>query len=58
MFLSCVLKACCWFSFNLLGQLVIAHFGMARSIPAHAQYLLSWSSRDVNLLAMAAISFA
>ena len=38
MFLRCVLKA--WgFSFDLLGQPVMAHFGIPRSMPAHSQYL-------------------
>ena len=57
---NCVLKVC-GFSFDLLGQPVIAHFGMPRSIPAHAQYLSSlfnWSWRDVSLLARIARSSA
>ena len=59
-FFMCVLKA--WvFNFVLLGQPVIAHFGMPRSIPAHSQNLsnlFSWSCRDGKLLGIAARSSA
>ena len=60
MFLNWVLKAC-GLSFALLGQPVIAHFGIPRSIPAHEQYLsslFSWSWMHVSLLAMTTKSSA
>ena len=50
-----------WFILDLLGHLVIAHFVIPKSIPAHSQYLFSlfsWFCSDVSLFVIIARSSA
>ena len=49
------------FIFDLFGHLVMAHFGIPRSIPAHSQYLsilFNWVCIDWRLLVIATRSSA
>ena len=50
-----------WFTLDLLGHPVTAHFDIPRSIPTHSQYLsiiFSCGCIDVSLLVMVAKSYA